>query len=840
VRILNQDLRLAIRGLRKSPAFTATAVLVLALSLGLNTAVFTLANTMVFPPSSGHADDLVSLYNRQTTPSGSRESYRAFSYQDYLRLRSHTEIFPHLLAQNMTMLGVTDGGTTTREFGSIVSSNFFDTLGVRPQLGRAFTAEEERPGANIAVAIVSDRYWRGHGATPDIIGETIRLNGRVFTIVGVAPAGFTGTEVLLTPEVWLPLGVYDEVVVDVFRQGQGGLADPATHGLFVSGLLATGLTLANVSPRLDAVAAELARADLANDRDYSLLARPVNHWGLGTNPQSGAPIAGLAGLLVLMAIVVLVIACLNLANMMLARGAARRRDVAVRLALGASRGRIIRQLLTEGAVLSVLGILPGLLLAYWAVDLLIASLVPRLPFEIIMSAAPDVRVLAATILCAAGSTMVFGLGPAWKLSRTALVTDLQDGGTRSSEAFGRLSGRNLMVVGQLALALALLTTSGLFARAAMRAAVADPGFSTEHELLVSVDPSLAGMNETQGRQLYQRLLARLRALPGIEAASYGSMTPSGEMTMERRVSPASGRGAAAETAAGVDTVFVAVGADYFKALGLHVLRGRGFTEQEAQTDSGRGVAVIDQALAKQLFPDREPIGQLIRVNASSDQPEARVVQVIGVAPLLHYDLFDDTPAHMYVPAGSHYIANMNVQLRVAAAGAGSDETMLDVVRRAVRDVDPNLPVVALRTMRDQQEHGLSLWLVRTGARLFTAFGALALLLAAIGVYGVKAYAVSRRTREIGIRMALGAAPRDVLGMMLREGLALAALGLVSGLALAAGLAQLVRGLLYNVSAFDPAIFAIAPLVLVLAIFAASWIPARRATRVAPLDALRTE
>jgi predicted permease len=838
-----RDLRLACRALRKAPAFSAVAVLVLALSLGVNTAVFTIVDAMLFPPLAGHASPLVSLYNRKTTPAASsRDTYRAFSYPDYLRIRAHRDVFSHLLAQNLAMIGVTEGGTTRRVFGALVSSNYFETLGVRPDLGRTFTAAEERPGANIPVAIVSHGYWRAHGAPADLAGQTIRIDSRVFTIVGVAPAGFTGTMVMMTPQVWLPLGVYDETVNDIFKEDQtGGLANAATHGLFLSGALAPGLTVRTAGARLDDIAAELARADAANDRDYTLLATPVNHWGLSTNPQSRAPIDGVVTLLVLMAAVVLVIACLNLANMMLARGAARRREVAVRLALGARRGQIIRQLLTEGAVLAALGALPGLLLAYGGVRLLVTSLAGRLPFELVMSASPDLRVLLATFVFTAGSTIVFSLGPAWTLTRTSVVTDLQSGGARTSEAFGRWSGRNLMVVGQLALALALLTAGGLFTRAALRAASADLGFPLDREFVLSVDPSLAGMDETQGRALYQRLLARLRGLPGVDAVSMGSMVPYGDMSEGRRVSAGDApEPAQPDVRPGLDTVFVAIGSDYFRALGLSMQRGREFTAEDEQASGEPRAAIVDAALARRLFGDRDPIGRAIRIEPNEEGKPPQRLDIVGVAPALEYDLFDDTSSHLYVPAGAHYEANMNVQIRAAAGGPDGDVTMLGLVRRAIRDVDPQLPVIALRTMRQQQENGLTLWLVRTGARLFTVFAALALLLAAIGVYGVKAYLVARRTREIGIRMALGAAPADVLWMVLREGLVLGLVGLVVGLALSAGLARLVSGLLYDVQAFDPLIFVIAPIVLVLAIVAASWFPARRATRVVPLDALRSE
>lgn len=837
---LVQDLRYGVRSLRKAPGFAVVAVLVLALGIGANTAMFTLANAMLFRPLAGRAGDLVGLYSRDRTKP---DSYRAFSYPNYADMRARTKAFDGLTAFTFAMVGMPQGDTTRRSFVQLVSSNYFDTLGVRLAAGRPFTPEEERPGARIPVAVAGYERWQREGSDPAFLGRTIRVNAIDFTVVGVAPKGFSGTMALVAPELWMPLGMFDTVVNDIFKNKGTGLGDRANHALMVAGRLKADVTARAVQPELDALAAALDREFPDVNGNQVLTTNSLSRMSSSTSPRSDT--GGLigAGLLMAIASAVLLIACLNIANMLLARGTSRQREIAIRLALGGGRGRIVRQLMTESLLLALAGAAGGLALAYASMRALAASLSAALPLTLHFDARPDLLVLAVTTAIAIVSTLVFGLGPAVRIARADIVGSLKDtGGDRRDAAFGRRFGmRNLLVIGQLALAVPLLTTAGLFARGAVHAATSDPGFSYDRALLISLDPSLAGAGEGRGRAIYARALDRIRTLPGVDSAGMASTVPFGDIRESRRIERLGA--AAAKDAAPPSATYRVVTADYFRALGLRPLRGREFTPAEETAATAEPVAIVNEPLARRLFGDTDPVGEQIRLAGRPDVAPAnednRPLTIVGLVPGLRDDLFDQAPVpHLYVPAGRYYRASMHVHVR--AARAGSEGELLASIRRELRAVDAQLPVLELTTMRQFHEKGLELWLVRAGGGLFSVFGVLALTLSVVGVYGVKSYVVSQRTREIGIRLALGARPTDVRWLVLRDGLWLTAIGLGAGVPLAAVLAQLLSKILYQVSPRDPAILIGAPLVLAAAAMLATWVPARRATRVAPLQALRAE
>jgi predicted permease len=456
------------------------------------------------------------------------------------------------------------------------------------------------------------------------------------------------------------------------------------------------------------------------------------------------------------------------------------------------------------------------------------------------------------------STLVFSLGPAWKLSRTSVVSELKEQGGEDSRArFRAFSARNLLVGTQIALSLALLTTAGLFTRGALKAGQADPGYRYEGQVLAEVDTGLAGYDETQGRLVYRRLLDRLRAIPGVKSASFASVVAFGGMTEGKTVQKGGtppGRGKDGR-ATGVSAVSYIVGSDYFATLGLQVLRGRDFTPAEEQDANAPPVAIIDEPLARELFGSENPIGQQIQfgrgddaapargrgIVLNDDRPVAQLMEVVGVAPGLRHDLFDKAPvAHVYVPFGRQFRSGMNVHLRAVGTGPDAETTVLQAARREIRAVDERLPVLGLKTMEQFRDGSVFYWLVKAGAWLFAIFGAVAVFLAVIGLYAVKAYVVARRTREIGIRMALGSSPKDVLVMVLKEGMALTAAGLFLGFWMAFGIGRLVGSLLYEVNGFDPVVFLAAHLLLASASLAACYLPALRATRIQPTVALRTE
>jgi predicted permease len=824
---LLQDLRFGVRTARKTPGFTAVAIAVLALGIGANSAMFTLVNALLFKPLAGRADELVGVFSRDRAKPG---SYRAFSYPEYLDIRDRSGIFAGLMAHNFAMVGVPEGDGTRQTFADVVSSNFFDTLGVRLAAGRAFTAEEERPGARIPVVIVAnDRA--------PLLGRTIKINTIDFTVVGVVPRGFTGTMALISPEVWLPLGMHDVVVNDMFRKKGAGLADRTSRTLVLAGRLQDGIGAQGAATRLDALSRQLEAAYPAENRNQVLSINPLPRMSTSTSPSSDAGVGVAGALLMALAAVVLVIACLNIANMLLARGMARRKEIAIRLAVGGGRGRLVRQLLTEGLLLAVAGAIGGLLLAFWATRALVQSFQNVLPLAVQFDPRPDALVTSVTTAFAFAATLLFGLGPALKLSRADVVADLKESGNDASGVLGRrFSARNMMVVGQIALSLMLLAAGGLFGRGALKAAAANPGFGYAQQLLVTIDPSLVQYDEARGRESHRAVLARLRALPGVSSASLASAVPFGDIREGRTIERL---GATATPA--VESVYRVVGASYFHTLNLPMLRGREFTAAEEDSAIAPRVAVIDERLARRLFGDGDPIGQPIRFQRREDvmgDVDSEPMQVVGIAPPIRDELFarEAGPA-IYVPAGRFYQAMTNVHVRIAQPGA--EGTMLASIRKELRALDPRLPVVDATTMTSFHDRSIELWAVRAGGRLFLVFGLLALSLAVVGLYGVKSYVVSQRTREIGLRMALGADRRDVLRMMLREGAALAAVGIAIGLPLAAGLGKLLSAMLYDVKPLDPIVFASAPALLAVAALAATWIPARRATNVSPLSALRS-
>jgi putative ABC transport system permease protein len=641
---------------------------------------------------------------------------------------------------------------------------------------------------------------------------------------------------------WLPLGMFDSVVTDMFKTKGSTLGDRANPTLVVAGRLNPGVTMASAAARLDVRSRQLEQAFPAENKDQLLTVNPLPRLSTSTEPQTDAAVGVGAGFLMGLASVVMLIACLNIANMLLARGTARRREIAIRLAVGGSRRRIIVQLLTEGLLLSLTGAAAGLVLAYWATAALVRSLAGVFPLAIEFDAKPDLAVVLATSAFAILATLMFGIGPSLKLSRADLVNDLKDdAASRSSSLFGRrFSSRNVLVVGQIALSLMLLSAGGLFARSALHAAAANPGFSYDRALLASIDPALAQFSESRGREVRRVALERVRHLPGVEAVGIASSVPFGEFH-EGQLVERVGAGTILPGAPPISSTYRIVSADYFGALNLPMLRGREFTAIEEESTDAARVAIIDEALARRLFGTDDPVGQMIRFaeRPGAIKHDATPMEVIGIAAPIRDDLFDRAARpSIYVPSGRNYRSTTHMHIRIASQAA--QPALLDAIRTELRAVDARLPIVQVTSMQTLHDRSLSLWAVRAGGRMFLIFGLLALLLAVVGLYGVKSYVVAQRTREIGIRMALGAKPSEVLGMVLREGVVLSAVGIALGLPLAALLGRALSSMLLDVAPFDPVVFTLAPGILALAAFCATLIPARRATRVNPLTALRGE
>lgn len=833
----------------KARAFTAAAVVVLALGIGVNTAIFSLMNALLFQaPHYRNPTELVQLFSQDKKDP---KTFRGFSYPTYLDIRAQNTVFSEVMAHNLAMVGVGEKGSTRRAFTDVVSANYFSVLGVLPMQGRTFRAEEETPAASSAVAIVSYNYWKKEGLSPAMLGSTITIDSRPFTVIGILPPAFTGTTQIFAPEIWLPLGVYDQVANDFETGNKGKLDDRAGKQLMIVGRLKPGMTAAAATPALKTWAGNLERTYPVEQKDQTFMLETLSRFSLSTRPSNATNIKRVAPLLFGMSAVVLLVACLNLANMLLARGAARRKEIAIRLALGASRWRIVRQLLSEGFVLALVGGGFGLLLGVWSCDLLVASLGNKLPIDMVWQTGLSWPVLAATFAFCLLGTLAFALGPALKLSKAAVVGDLKENAAEDVVVRRwKFLPRNPMVVVQIAFSLALLTAAALFVRGAGKAAAVDIGLQTGSNYVLEVDASFATYDQPRSQDLYRTLEERLSSLPGVESESISSTVPFGMIDLSRSVqrgganpAPETKPATAAEGLA-YEATLNSVGADYFKTVGLPLLRGRTFDVAEAMHETSPKVAIIDEVLAKKLWPEGDALGQRIQLTDKRAKagPETKAqIEVVGIAKYARHDLFGNDPnGTLYLPFAGGFQSDVFFQIKFAPNAGRDVVATADLLRRTVREVDPALPVLSLKTFAQHLDGNIELWIVRAGAALFSIFGALALALATVGIYGVKAYSVARRTREIGIRMALGADRGTVQWMILREGAVMLASGVLLGLLLAAGTGQLISGMLYNVGALDPLAFTVAPIVLAAAALVATWLPARRATRISPMAALRTE
>lgn len=837
----------------KSPGFTLAAVAVLAVGIGLNTAVFSLTYALAFSPRP-FADPgrIVQLYTHdRKEPS----NYRAFSYPLFRDIAARSDLFAGVFAHKTTLVGLNENGVAHRTLASLVSANYFETLGVRLVRGRTFTPEEERPGANVHVAIASHQYWRRTGFAPDLVGSTVRVNERLFTIVGIAPEGFSGTMMLVGPEFFFPLGVFSTLASNVEDVDRRTLERADAYNLVVVARLAPGVTPGSAAGALEALGRALERNFPVEFKDRTVGLGPLPRLSSSTSPRNESAVS-LVGLLMLgLSGAVLLLVCLNLAGLLLARGQARRKEFAIRLALGGGRARLIRQLCLEGGILALGGGLLGSALAATTGDWLAAAINQRLPITLFLSAGFSPVMIAATVAFCLLATLVFALGPALKLSRTDVFATLKGvGGGEGDTPRRRWLPRHPLVVGQIALSLALLVAASLFVRMALNLGDTETGMAADHTVLVEVDAGLGSFEEAQGRQLFAAVRERLAALPGVESADVAGTVPFGMVHMGysvRRAGPEPAADARPSTPAegqAFNARWNSVTAGYFSTMGLPVLRGRGFTAAEAARVGEPEVVVIDEVLAQQLWPGEDALGQRIQwaghapaKSAATEPGPVRTMEIVGIVRATRDDFGQKEPGrNIYVPFGQGYRPDVFFHVRPTSHTPEAAAVLLDTVRRTVRETVPGLPVFRVETFARHMETNVDAWLSRLGSSLFAFFGGVSMFIAVAGIYGVKAYSVSRRTREIGVRMALGADAREVQGMILREGAAIAGTGIALGLLLALAVGRAMSALFVDVPAFDPAIFGGAASAFALAALAACWIPARRATRVNPLEALRAE
>jgi predicted permease len=843
MRSLWYNLRFGMRLIFRNPGFSSIAVLILALGIGANTATFSIINTLILRPQSfAKPEQLVALFNKNTRLP---DSFRPFSYPNYQDLRNRNTVFSDILAHSLALVGIREGDTTRRVTAEIITANYFQTLGVPLWRGRTFTSAEEKPGAAIPVVIVSYDYWRRAGQDPDFIGKTININARDYTVVGIGIEGFTGRTVAVSSGIWLPLGVFESTVNDFLEFK--ALSERDNHCLFVVGRLKTGVTAREADSQLAVLGDQLEQAFPKENENQRVITGRLTRFQLSTRPNDERSLTGISILLGGMSGLVLLIACFNLANMMMARGTSRRREFAIRMAIGCGRHGLRSQLLVEGFLLSAVGALVGLALSLWVTRLLVYSMNAVSPFPIRLALQPDIRVFAAMLAFCLVSTLIFSTGPARKAVRPGVMELLKEdtpGYPRYARRLG--SSSNLLIVSQIALSLVLLTAAGFFMMGAWKATKLDPGFSLQGGIVVEVDAALAGYEEPRARQSFRKVQETLRALPGAASVSTAAAAPFGMITLGRYVIRAEDAGRdTPEMRAEIPYAaarFNAVGADYFRTLGVPLLRGRTVTDAEEIAGGKAPVAIIDEALAARLWPGEDPLQKRICFRKEDEvKREQTDLLIVGLVPPLIDSLLEPQAVpHVYVPFGQVYQSDVVFHVKTSGSAEEDEAVMLSRIRRAIQIADPNLPIVSLKTMKAQLDGCMELWLFRTGARVFSFLGGLALFLAVVGVYAVKGYAVSLRTREIGIRMALGATVPNTIWLVLQEALWLILAGTVIGLGLSLAVGRVLSGLLVQVSPLEPIVLFAMPILLGATSLLAAFLPARRAARTDPLLALRSE
>lgn len=819
------DLRYALRTLRTHPGLTAAVVLTLALGIGAASTIFSAINTVLLRELPIRDPDRVVRIFAMEPRAGLRDD---FSWPEYTDLKQPARAFSGVIAVDALSAGFSIEGNSELVTGEFVSANYFDVLGVRPAVGRGFLPEEElEPGAHPVVVISHGLWQRLADGDSSVVGRTAQVNNSSYTIVGVAPEGFGGTNFALARDVWIPLMMRDRVTGG---GATGGLPSMGTdswhrnrraHVVQVLGRLGDGVKRGEAARALNQTFGTWAA--LFPGMYDGVTSRVVAERAGLINPEMPELVTASRLLALTVVGLVLLIVCANVMGLLLARAVAREREIGVRTALGATRARLVQQLLTESVVLAVPAGLLGLLLATWATPIYTAFLPSAVPLAVDFS--PDVMVMAFAFLSAIGAAIVFGLVPAAFATRAGITNALHDQRGQVGVRRARTGLIRGVVGAQVALSVVVLMTAGLLIRATLWQQAVDPGYDVAGRVALALDVRVNGYDETAGRQFYAHLLEQVQRLPTVRSASLarsGAFGLPGTTNVLSATQPTEGN------TAGVAMGFNIVGPDYFRTLGIPLLAGRDFdTRDRAESPH---VAIVNQTFVSRFWPGGDAVGRRIVIDETRGPAE-----IIGVAADAKYSAIAEAPRpFVYLPLEQHYRAPMTLYVWTG----GDERTLVQPIRDVIGQLDRTLPVAGVMTLQEAVDTDLAL--ARTAAVLATSVGALALFLTAVGLYGILAFGVTRRTREIGIRMAVGAQRRDVLWLVIRQGIATVGLAVGVGLTAALYLGGLLEGLFFEISPRDPGTLALVVTVLLGIALLAMYLPARRAARVDPMDALRTD
>ncbi|MCX6628826.1 MAG: ABC transporter permease [Candidatus Solibacter sp.] len=822
------DLRVAFRQLRQTPGFTVLVVLTVALGIGANTAIFSLVNGYARPLPVRSPEQIVVLA-AQTKADETGFRFR-FSYSELADYRKQATLFSDLFGYCTLIGGITADSKTTEFLYSVVTGNTFSALGLQPAAGRLFLpGEGEYAGAETDVVLGYSYWLKRFGGSPSAVGRQVRIDGRAARIIGVAPKGFHGPYAGADMDAYLPLA--DIMKVGWWRQRNNVFTNRLSRPLTVLGRMKPGVRLDQAQSAMDVIARRME------------VEHPEAEKGIGVRvmPETVArplPLRFLAdvvpvirGLLLVLAGLVLLLACMNVANLLLVRAAGRQRELAIRAALGSGRGRLVRQMLTESLLLAFLGAVAGVAFGKWGCDALASTIDLATDIPTVLDFSFDWRVFTYALLGASFTGIAIGIWPALRASQTNANTVLHDGrGSGSGSGHpSRQRVRGFLVMAQVAGSLVLLILAGLFVQSLQNVQRLDLGFEAGHLLNVRMDPHQVGYDQPRAADFYSELSRRIKALPGVESATLAYTVPLGYMNDGDFVYPEDRLIVPGEQPAAVGRNTVAE--TYFDTMKIPMVRGRAFTEQDTE-DTPR-VAIVNQTMAARFWPNQDPIGKRYRVGLA----DAPFTQVVGVARDSKYVVvFESSLPYFYLPLRQHFTFMRVLQVRSIVP----PEALAVRVQREIRALDMDIPISDLRTMKQSLAGGMGFMMFRLGAFQAAALGVLGLVLAVVGVYGVVSYGATQRTREIGIRMALGAYPGDILRLILRQGVVLVGVGICGGILGALALSRITRRLLVLVSGTDPGTFVAVTLALAAIALVACYIPARRAMRVDPMVALRHE